>query len=207
MMIPKMKGRVFAGIGAFLGILCIFYFLLYLPKIAYRKNLNTRISQQERMLVQLAKKPQELEALKTEHQRILEDLLFVRDKFQGTHASFLHELGKRGEVYGIEYVNIIPLSSQEEEYYRRTPVRIDLYGSFHNLGMLLSDMAGRGELGSFTVDSLSLKSSLKENYTIEANLTLSLYKYKNSAPYTARTVNSDLTAGILSSQNFERRTR
>ncbi|MBE0478339.1 type 4a pilus biogenesis protein PilO [Candidatus Aerophobetes bacterium] len=200
-----MKRRVLVGLGVFLGVMCIFYFLFYLPKVEYKKILNTRISQEERRLVQLARRFQELEELRKDNRKMLQNLSSLEEKITGTQSSFLHEFGKTGGVYGIEYVNIIPLSSVQEEHYTRTPVKIDLYGRYHNLGMLLSDIARREGLGSFTVDSVLLRTSLKEKYTIEANLVLSLYKYKSRISSTGGSDTFSLET--ISSENPDRRIR
>lgn len=178
MMILGMKGRIVVGVGIFLGLLLIFYIMVYQPQIRYKDDLKIRISQERRRLVQLKRKFQELEELREENRRIKQELSFLEKKLKEGRVSFLHELGVRGKIYGVEYLEITPLSTVEEEYYLRTPVNIHLYGKYHNLGMLISDMAKRGGLGSFTVDNMLLKSSLKKKYTIEANLTLSLYRYK-----------------------------
>ena len=206
-MVLSMKGRILTGLGVFLGLICVFYLLVYLPQVRYRQTLNRKISQQNSSLVQLNRKLRELEELKEHNQEMLRDLSFLEDKLKRTQASFLYELGKRGGVYGIEYVNIIPLSSIEEEYYTRTPVKIDLYGRYHNLGMFLSDMAGRGGLGSFTVDSVLLRTSLKEKYTIEANLILSLYKYKSRISSTGGNKSDKFSLETVSSGSLERRVR
>lgn len=204
-MILSVKGRLLVGVGVFLGMIFIFYFFVYLPQINYKNSLNRKISQQTLRLVKLEKKFQELEEAKRENQRIQQNLSFLEEKLRETQASFLYELGVRGKVYGIEYVNIVPLPIIEEEDYFRTPLNIHLYGKYHNLGMLLSDMARRGGLGSFTVDNVLLKVSNKKGYTIEANLALSLYKYKGiSTPTGAGGTSS---ARVATSKKAERRKR
>jgi len=172
-----MRGRIVAGVGVFLGIICIFYFRVYLPQMKYKDSLIRSISQENRKLSQLEQKVKELERLKEENQKILQNLSFLEKKLQRTQVSFLYELGVRGKVYGIEYLSILPLPGVKEEYYFRTPIKIHLYGRYHNLGMLLSDMARRGGMGIFSVESIWLKTLPQEEYTIEANLDLSLYEY------------------------------
>ncbi len=204
-MILSMKGRILSGLGVFLGLICVFYFLVYLPQFVHKETLNSDIYQEKVKLARLEAKIQELEELKKENQKILQDLSFFEKKLKKTPASFLHELGTRGEVYGVEYVNITPSPSVEEEYYFRTPVNVHLYGKYHNLGILFSDIAKRGELGSFTVDSVLLRASPKKEYSIEANLTLSLYKYK-SVSYFSRE-NSSFFTEEVPLENSERRER
>jgi len=191
MMIFGMRGRILVGVGIFLGLLLVFYVMVYQPQIKYKNDLEVKISQQSRRLVQLKKKFQELEELKEENRKTKQDLSFLEKKLKEGRASFLYELGVRGKIYGVEYSEITPLSTVEEEYYLRTPVNIHLYGKYHNLGMLISDMAKRGGLGSFTVDSVLLKSSSKKGYTLEANLTLSLYRYKQVSTVSSESATSN----------------
>lgn len=204
-MILSMKGRIMSGLGVFLGLICVFYLLVYLPQFAHKETLNSEISQQKVVLARLKAKIQELEELKKENQKMLQDLSFFEKKLKRTQASFLYELGTRGEVYGIEYVNITPSLSVEEKYYFRTPVNVHLYGKYHNLGILFSDIVKRGELGSFTVDSVLLRTSSKEGYSVEANLTLSLYKYKSISYFSKE--NSSFSTEEVPPEKSERRER
>lgn len=204
-MILNMKGRILVGMGVFLGIICAFYFLIYLPQIKYRRTLNHRIVQYETRVTRLREKVQELKRLREENQKIRQHLSFLEEKLKQTQISFLYELGKRGRVYGIEYIDITPLPSREEKHYFRTPVKVHLYGKYHNLGMLLSDMAKRGGLGSFTVDSVLLKTSPQEEYTIEANLTFSLYRYESTP--TSGSENGRFSADKKSPKKLRRRVR
>lgn len=176
----SMKGRILVGVGTFVGIISAFYFLVYLPQIQHRKSLTDEIAQQKMRVTKLQQKAQELDELQQEHQEMLEDLSFLEEKIGQNQASFLYNLGERGKVYGIEYMSIIPASTVEENYYYRTPLKIHLYGKYHHLGMLLSDMARQEEMGSFSVESLSLRtlSNSNNDHSIEANLTLSVYQYK-----------------------------
>lgn len=204
-MMLSMKGRIMVGLGVFVGIICAFYFFVYIPEAEYRVSIDRQISQQNVRLIQLRRKKQELKELREKNKKILQDLLFLEEKLKETQASFLYELGERGRVYGIEYADITPLSSLEEEYYSRTPVKVHLYGKYHKLGMLLSDMAKRGGIGSFTVDNILLKTSSQEKYTIEAYLTFSLYKYK--AISVSNSEDKESPSRVRVSEKMERRIR
>jgi len=175
-----MRSRILTGLGIFLGSLLVFYVFVYIPQIKYKKNLENQISQQTVRLMQLKKKFEELKKLREENQKLHKELSILQKKVKESEATFLHELGIRGKVYNIEYLQIIPLSPVEETYYSRIPINVHLLGKYHNLGMLISDMAREGGVGSFTVDEVWLRASSKDKYTIEANLTLSLYKYKKT---------------------------
>ena len=203
MSIFDMKGRVMVGVAIFLGLLLVFYVMVYKPQIIHKNNLEIKISQQNRRLLQLREKYRELEQLKEENKKIKNNLAALESKLKEGRVSFLYELGFRGKIYGVEYLEITPLSTIEEKYYLRTPVKMHLFSKYHNFGMLISDMAKKGGLGAFTVDNVLLKSTSREGYTIEASLILSLYRYKGLTSYSSETVATSLSnkiSGLKSSK-------
>jgi len=172
------KGRVLTGICVFGGIIFFFYLLLYLPHIKYIESLKRQIKYENIKVMQLKKKTEQLSELQTKYKKIQAKLSFLMDNLQKDHNNFLYQLGLRGSIYRINYLEITPQSTLEEKYYYRIPIKIHLYGTYHSLGMLLSDMAKEQGPGSFTVDTVLIKTAGNKKYTIEAYLIVSLYKYK-----------------------------
>lgn len=97
------KRRIIAGLGVFIGIVSIFYFLVYIPQFKYKENLEQKIVLLERRIAQLERKFTELKELKEKNQRILREVSLLEKNLKSTQSSFLYELGKRGKVYSIEY--------------------------------------------------------------------------------------------------------
>ena len=174
------RGRILTGIGVFGGVIFLFYLLVYLPHIKYIESVGRQIQRENIRAIQLKKETEQLSELQTEYRKIQAKLSFLEDRIQKGENNFLYQLGLRGRIYGISYLEITPQPIVEEKYYYCTPIKIHLYGTYHNLGMLLSDMAKRQSPGSFTVDTVLVKKKKEKNYTIEAYLTISLYKYKIS---------------------------
>lgn len=172
------KGRVLTGVCIFGGIIFLFYLLFYLPHIKYIKSLERQIKYENIKVMQLKKKTEQLNELQIKHKKIQAKLSFLMDNLQKNHSNFLYQLGLRGRIYKINYLEITPQSTIKEKYYYRTPIKIHLYGTYHSLGMLLSDMAKNQAPGSFTVDTVLIKAVKNKKYTIEAYLIISLYKYK-----------------------------
>lgn len=181
----SMKSRILTGVGIFLGSLLVFYMFVYVPQMEYERQLEDRISRQNMRLVQLKKKFKELEELKEKNRQLQAKLSSLEGSLQASEAGFLHELGVKGKVYNIEYLEIAPRPPVKEEYYSRIPVSIHLLGSYHQLGMLISDMAREEGLGSFTVDEVRLNSIDGNGHSLEANLSLSLYRYKEASTVVA----------------------
>ena len=179
-MIFNTRGRIITGICVFGGVIFFLYLLLYLPHIRYIESTERQIQRENIRAMQLKKKAEQLSELQTEYRKIQAELSFLEDLIQESENNFLYQLGLRGRIYGISYLEITPQPILEEKYYYRTPIKIHLYGTYHNLGMLLSDMAKRQAPGSFTVDTVLVKEKKEKNYTIEAYLTVSLYEYKIS---------------------------
>jgi Tfp pilus assembly protein PilO len=172
------KGRLLAGIGVFLGLLAVFYFLLYVPRVAYRESLRAQISRESTRLSQLLGRYRELEQLQAQHESLKNRVYQMEKAFKQDQATFLRELGRKGKLYGIDYMNIVPLESTEAEFYARTPVSIDLNCNYHSLGVLLSDMANTAGKGYFTVDSVLFREAIEPDYALRASMTMSLYDYK-----------------------------
>ena len=102
---------------------------------------------------------------------------------------FLHELGLRGEIYGISFLSLSPKSTISGEYYDSIPVEITLHSTYFSFGMLLSDLAEQQKEIPFTIDNVSIASLEGEGvfrlggiswHSIRADLTISLYLYKES---------------------------
>ncbi len=177
-MIFTIKGRVFIGVSVFGGIIFLFYLFVYLPQVKYIESVEGQIGYENYKIVQLKKKTDQLNRLQAEYKKIQAELSLLKDNLQKGEDNFLYQLGLRGSIYNINYLEITPQSMLEEKYFYRTPVKIHLYGTYHSFGMLLSDMAKRQGSGTFTVDTVLIKERKEGEHTIEAYLTISLYKYK-----------------------------
>ncbi len=177
-MVFTTKGRVLTGVCVFGGIILLFYFFIYLPHVKYIESVEGQIKYENIKVMQLKKKADQLNRLQAEYKKIQAKLSFLKDDLQKGEDNFLYQLGLRGRIYKINYLEITPQSMLEEKYYYRTPIKIHLYGTYHSLGMLLSDMAKRQGPGTFTVDTVLIKERKEEKHTIEAYLTISLYKYR-----------------------------
>jgi Tfp pilus assembly protein PilO len=148
------------------------------PRVPYRENLRTQISRESTRLSQLLGRYRELEQLQAEHESLKNRVYQMESAFKQDQATFLRELGRKGKLYGIDYMDIVPLASTEAEFYVRTPVSIDLNCNYHNLGVLLSDMANTAGRGYFTVDSVLFREAIQSDYSLRASVTMSLYDYK-----------------------------
>ena len=172
------KNRLLAGLGVFLGLLVAFYVLVYVPRVTYRESLRTKISRESTRLNQLLTRYRELDELQKEHANLQNRVYQMETMFRQDQATFLHELGTKGKLYGMDYIDIVPLKPTELEFYVRTPVSINLRCDYHNLGILLSDMASAAGRGYFTVDNVLFQKTYGPDYSIEARMTMSLYDYK-----------------------------
>ena len=175
-MIFTMKGRVLIGVSVFGGIIFLFYSFVYLPQVKYIESVERQIRYENAKIIQLKKKADQLNSLQEEYEKTQVELSLLKDNLQKGEGNFLYQLGLRGSIYKINYIEITPQSMLEEKYCYRTPVKIHLYGTYHSLGMLLSDMAKRQGSGTFTVDTVLIKERREGEHTIEAYLTISLYK-------------------------------
>ena len=191
-MIFSFKGRLLVGMGIFLGVILIFYWLFYLPQTVRVHTIEAEIRRENVRIRELERKTKELTEVKEKYQELTNrlaqaEILPLTEK--GFH-NFLHELGLRGEIYGISFLNLSPKSTISGKYYDSIPIEITLRSTYYSLGMLLSALAEQQKEIPFTIDDISITALEGEelrhpggsySHSIQANLTVSLYLYKESS--------------------------
>lgn len=189
-MIFTLKGRITTGVGIILGIIFFFYIGIYNPQVKLIKKIKKEIAEENLNISQMKTSLKEYKELKEECEAISAKLASLEDRLIGEEEifSFFRELGLRAKTYGIEYVKIVPQEIISGEYYDQIPVRIQLYSTYHTLGMFLSDIARKQRMSSVAVQNIEMKGIRKEekspgekNYTVETNFLISIYSKKHSS--------------------------
>lgn len=201
------------------GILATFYFLYYHPhqeEIARLQNqireeqqrIEKEIREMKTKLKEAKEKAAQFDQLKEEYQKIKAKLLEAKLRLPTEEQAYtlLREMGLRAQAYKIDYIRIIPSEKESETYYYRIPVRVNLRGSYHALGRLLSDISRMQRITSFSIDNIQMTTSLVESprregapvelreaavkpsprkgkslHTIGAELEISIYVYREKA--------------------------
>ncbi|MFQ6066445.1 MAG: type 4a pilus biogenesis protein PilO [bacterium] len=206
-MIFTLRGRIGVGLGIFLGIICFFYWGFYNPQAKLIEKMNRQVKRENLKLVQIKKKVVEYEKLKEKYQAMALKLASLENYLVKEEESFsvFQELGLMSRKYGIDFVEIVPEEAIGGQYYNRIPVRIELFSTYHALGMLLSDMDKKGRMIGLGVDGIKMRGvekggeSLEEqkNHTVEVDLLLSLYTLKAEST-------AEKTPQVSSSQSAEK---
>jgi len=182
----SLKGRIGIGLGVIGGIIIASYFGFYIPQLRTIERTKREIIQRNLTLKQLKGKIEEYEKVREECEE-LERKLSYYEKIHLSNRdqiySLLQELGIRGRTYGISYTKMVPEKTIRGEYYDSIPIRIHLYSTYHALGRLLSEIAGRQEITSINIENIQTikktQDRSKERYTIEVDLILFVYTPKS----------------------------
>lgn len=185
-MIFTLRGRIGIGIGISLGIILFFYIGGYNPQAKLIKKIRKEIAKENLNISQMKTSLKEYKELKEECEAMSARLASLESRLIGEEEifSFFRELGLRAKTYGIEYIEIVPEKVISGEYYDQIPVRIQLYSTYHTLGMFLSDIAKRQKMSYITVQNIEMKGIRKKeekNYTVETNFLISIYSKKHSS--------------------------
>lgn len=185
-MIFTPRRRIGIGIGISLGIIFFFYIGGYNPQVKLIKKIRKEIAKENLNISQMKRGLKEYKELKEECEAMSARLASLESRLIGEEEifSFFRELGLRAKTYGIEYIEIVPEKVISGEYYDQIPVRIQLYSTYHTLGMFLSDVAKRQKMSYITVQNIEMKGIRKKeekNYTVETNFLISIYSKKHSS--------------------------
>lgn len=185
-MIFTLRRRIGIGIGISLGIIFFFYIGGYNPQVKLIKKIRKEIAKENLNISQMKTSLKEYKELKEECEAMSARLVSLESRLigEGEIFSFFRELGLRAKTYGIEYIEIVPEKVISGEYYDQIPVRIQLYSTYHTLGMFLSDIAKRQKMSYITVQNIEMKGIRKKeekNYTVETNFLISIYSKKHSS--------------------------
>lgn len=185
------KGRIVIGLGVCLAIICTFYWGFYLPQLKFLKEIKRQTSEENLVLNRAKKELYERDEIKRAYEEVkikvssLEEGLSTEKQIH----FFLQEIGIKAQMYGIDYVKIVPQEISKGKYYNCLPVRMRFYSTYHSLGMLLSDINERKVVVPFDVEEVEMKGlttiekkkKTKEKNTIDVEMLLLIYTYKESS--------------------------
>ncbi|MEA1965369.1 MAG: type 4a pilus biogenesis protein PilO [Candidatus Aerophobetes bacterium] len=184
------KGRIVIGLGACLAIICTFYWGFYLPQLKLLKQIKRRISEEKLVLNRAKKELYKRDEIRRAYEKVkirvssLEESLSTEEQIY----FFLQEIGVKAQMYGIDYVKIVPQEIVKGKYYNYLPVRMRFYSTYHTLGMLLSDISKKRVMVPFDVKEIRMKGlttieekkKLNKKNTIDVEMLLLMYTCKKS---------------------------
>jgi type IV pilus assembly protein PilO len=158
-------------------VLCVgFYYVKYKPQSESLAALKTNIEAQEKKLVELKKAAAQAQALEAEVAKMEEEFnqLLALLPDQREIPGLLDSISRLASQAGLEQVSFQPQPEQPMDFYAVIPVRLELVGSYHQLGVFFDRVSKLDRIVKF--DNLSL-TRLKEPPKLQVSCTVVTYRF------------------------------
>jgi type IV pilus assembly protein PilO len=168
------KALVFVGTFLLLGI--AFYFGVYKDHAETIRKLKSDIASQETRLATLKKAAAQVEVLQkelAESKEALNQLLALLPD-QKEIPGLLENVSKLGAQVGLENILFEPLPEQPHEFYATIPIRLDLLGTYHELGTFFDSVSRLDRI--LKVENLNITRQ-KDTSRLQVNCTVVTYRF------------------------------
>lgn len=155
-----------------------FYYLLYKDMMEQGTKLHREVKQFESRLADLKLKEQQIEIVKQEVAKAKEELAYFL-KFlpdQKEIPKLLESVSRLGSEVGLENILFQPQAELLYDFYAAVPVRLDLVGSYHQLGTFLDKISKLERI--LKVEDLNL-SRQPGNSQIQVSCTVYTYRFSD----------------------------
>jgi type IV pilus assembly protein PilO len=159
------------------SILCAgFYFLRYKPQAEKIGQLRSDIAKQEKRLEELKRAAAQTKILEAEVARSQEefDQMLALLPDQKEIPELLDSMSRLASQAGLENIFFQPQAEQVHDFYAVIPIRMDLVGTYHQLGVFLDSVSKLDRI--VKIDQLSL-SRQKETSVLQVNCTIATYRF------------------------------
>jgi type IV pilus assembly protein PilO len=158
-------------------LLCVgFYYLKYKPQAEQIRALNENIGVQEKKLKELKQAAAQAQVLEGEIAKLEEEFaqLLALLPDQREIPGLLDSISRMASQSGLEHVSFQPQPEQLHDFYAAIPVRLELIGSYHELGAFLDRVSKLDRI--VKVDNLSL-TRLKQPPKLQVSCTVVTYRF------------------------------
>lgn len=163
-----------------------FYFLKYKDQAQSIRRLQTSITEQEKKLATLKQAARDVENVKLElaqsEEALNQVLSFLPD--QKEIPGLLDNISQLGAEVGLENILFQPQPEQPHEFYASIPIRLDLVGSYHELGVFLDKISKLNRI--LKVENLNLTRQ-KDSSMLQVGMTVVTYRFVEKPPQPAAT--------------------
>jgi type IV pilus assembly protein PilO len=175
---PAHKALLF--IGTFLVICGLFYFLQYQDQQTRIKKLRNSISEQEKRLATLKQAATQVASLEKDLAQSQEEferlLAFLPD--QREIPGLLEKVSELGAEAGLENILFQPQAEQPRDFYAAIPIRLDLVGTYHKLGVFLDSISKLNRI--LKIENISLVRQ-NDSSAIQVSCTAITYRFLEQA--------------------------
>jgi type IV pilus assembly protein PilO len=165
-------------VGTLLAMGAIFYLLTFQSQLDTLASLKNQIAEQQRRLVNLkaaAAKVQVLEQELVKSEEELSKLLMLLPD-QKEIPGLLENVSRLGAKVGLENILFQPQPEVLQEFYAVIPVRIDLLGTFNDLGVFLDNISKLNRI--LKVQSITVsRQKEKKSSLLQVGCTLVTYRF------------------------------
>jgi len=158
-----------------------FYFLKYKDQAQSIKRLQASINEQQKKLETLKLAAVEVEKLQKELAQSEEQLKQVLSLLpdQKEIPGLLDNISQLGAEVGLENILFQPQPEQPREFHAAIPIRLDLVGTYHELGAFLDRVSKLDRI--LKVENLNLARQ-KDGSTLQVGLTMVTYRFVDTPP-------------------------
>lgn len=135
--------RIFISLGAAVVVIAVFGYFLYLPKYDRISELRENIKSSEQKLEQTKRKADAYEAVKKEYdnQRAKFNIMARALPDKDEIPSLLTGISQAGKASGLKFLLFQPQGESKKDFYSEIPVRMELEGGYHDLGVFFDKLA------------------------------------------------------------------
>jgi len=173
---PVQKVLLFAGTLLLMG--AAFYFLKFQTQLDRLSQLNSQITSQQQKLVSLKAAAARVPVLEKEIALAEEELatLVMMLPDQKEIPGLLENVSRLGAKVGLENILFQPQPEVTEEFYATIPVRLDLVGTFNDVGVFLDNVSKLNRI--LKVQSLTLtRQKDKQASMLKVDCTIVTYRF------------------------------
>jgi type IV pilus assembly protein PilO len=151
---PAQRVLLLIGTIAVLG--ALFYFIQYKPQSDTINRLRRSVADQEKKLAELKKAAADVEVVQKDLARAEEELKEVLVLLPDSKEipGLLENVSQLGAEVGLENLLFQPQPEQVQEFYATVPIRLDLIGTYHELGLFLDRVSKLNRI--LKVDNLNM---------------------------------------------------
>jgi type IV pilus assembly protein PilO len=158
-----------------------FYFLKYKDQAQSIRRLQTSIAEQQKRLEVLKLAAVEVEKLKKDlaesEEQLKQVLALLPD--QKEIPGLLDNISQLGAEVGLENILFQPQPEQPREFHAAIPIRLDLVGTYHELGVFLDRVSKLDRI--LKVENLNLARQ-KDGSTLQVGITVVTYRFVDTPP-------------------------
>jgi type IV pilus assembly protein PilO len=163
-------------VGTFFILVAAFYFLQYKPQSEAIDKSETLLSEQKKRLEALKEAAAKLPALQEELARADEEFAHLLSLLpdQKEIPALLETVSQLGAQVGLENILFQPQPEQPREFYAIIPIRLDLIGTFHKLGIFFDSLSKLNRI--LKVENLTMTRQ-KGGSVLQVGCTIITYRF------------------------------